>query len=437
MEIDKKKLLKLIKENLKEMAMEFDPSLPARPDPGIERKLQQKDTPLKKVPLPSTNEPNKNFQELLASERYKQVVERIRQYTNQNPNVRGMEGMFPLISMMMNAHNAIVRIESAHREELEKLAVELVMNEMGIPEGSVEFDAKIVGMGEIDSTDFNKEEGQTENPEEVNLDVEVELLGDLEKLNLEKAKRRMINAIIQGASKRGHYMYHLVSDKLREVTGSNELLNLYGVMMSVNDINYWQMSDEQIRGMGNSVAGKENVERPEDEDGTAKVVARGINFPVLVHELIKGVLELFAIQGRPEGEEGFEDVESSEDTLEKEMWDLRLGPPIWDRIRSQFPERILRDDSKKELQNYILTNIFKLPAKEFFVFLKEVVSGSERGKTMMDDFVTGIEMMLNNQEYESSVEEFRNDLEQTTNETDDDDLYGFLDSLGIDRPKDN
>lgn len=438
MEISKKNLLKLIKENIEEMAMEFDPEFPGRPDPGIERALQRKETPLKKVPLPSTGRENMNFQELLASERYKQVLNNLRQYTGLNPNIRGVQNMGPLTQMMMSAHHNVVQMESQHREELERLAVDLVKEQMGIPEDAIEFDAKIVGMGEIDTDDFKTEGNrQQENPEEAKIEIEMELLNDLEKLNLEKAKRRLINSIVQGASKRGHYMYHLVSDKIREITGSEQLINLYGVLMSTNDINYWQWSDEAIKGAGTgAVAGKESVERPEDEDGKAKVIARGINFPVLVHELIKGVLELLAIQGRPEGED-FDEVEGSEDTLEKEMWDLRLGPPIWDRIRNQFPERVLNDENKRELQNYILVNLFKLPAKEFLVFMKEVISGSESGKRLMDEFVTGVEQMLNNEEYESAVEQFKDDLDNESDNTDDDDLYGFLDGLGIDRPTDN
>ena len=64
MSFTKKKLLYLIKENLKEMAMDFDTQ--DRPDQGLQDKLSQGDTPLKKVPLPNTgDEPNKNFQKFI------------------------------------------------------------------------------------------------------------------------------------------------------------------------------------------------------------------------------------------------------------------------------------------------------------------------------------------------------------------------------------
>jgi hypothetical protein len=427
--ISKKNFLSLLKENLEEMAMNFD--TPDRPDQGLQDKLSQGDTPLKKVPLPTTGqEPNNNFQEVLASERYKQVVSNLRRYLgDRTPIQRGMEGVMQLQQILMNAHNNVVAIERNHREELEQLAVELVMKEMGIPEGAVEFDAKIVGMGEIDMSDFGHDEENEENSEQVDVENEIEIFNELQNLDLEKAKRRMINAIIQGASKKGHYMFHLVPERLEQITGSPNILNLYGTLMSINDITYWQISDQMIKNLGGSSAGKESAEGPEEEGGPGKVIARGINFPVLVHELIKGTIELIALQGKPEGD--FTDVESSEDTLEKEMWDLRLGPAIWDRIRNQFPEDILTDENKVELQSYLLVEIFKLPAKKFLVFMKEVLSGSDRGKRMMNELMDGINKMFNDQEYEDSVSMFRDDLDDATEETENSDIDSYLKSIGI------
>jgi hypothetical protein len=429
MQISKKNLLSLIENNIKEMAMDFD--TPDRPDQGLQDKLSQGETPLKKVPLPTTGEePNKNFQEVLASERYRQVVSNLRRYLgDRTPLQRGMEGVMQLQQTLMNAHNNVVAIERNHRQELEQLAVELVMKEMGIPEGAIEFDAKIVGMGEINMDDFGHDEEDEENPEQVDIENEVEIFNELQNLDLEKAKRRMINAIIQGASKKGHYMFHLVPERLEQITGNPNILNLYGTLMSINDITYWQISDQMIKNLGGSSAGKESAEGPEEEGGPGKVIARGINFPVLVHELIKGTLELFALQGRPEGE--FTDIEDTEDTLEKEMWDLRLGPAIWDRVRSQFPEDLLTDENKVELQNYLLVEIFKLPAKKFLVFMKEVLSNSARGKRMMNELMDGINKMFNDQEYEDSVAMFRDDLDDATEETEDSDIDSYLRSIGI------
>ncbi len=436
MRFTKEKLLSLIKENIDEMAMDFDTQ--DRPDQGLQNTLQTGDTPLKKIPFPKTgDEPNKNFQELLASERYRQVVSRIREYTGLNTSLNGMEGMMPLAQMMQDAHNQIIRIEQSKREELEQLAVELVIKEMSIPEGAFNFDAKIVGMGEIDTDDFNNSMEQQQNIDPV--DVEKDLFTDLEQVNLEKAKRRLINSMVQGASKRGHYMYHLVGDRIREITGSENLLSLYGVLMSINDTLYWQISDEQMQMMMGggggeaSIGGKESVDR---NTTPPTIVARAVNFPILVHELIKGVMEIFAIQGRPEDEEGYDEVEDSEDTLKNEMWDLRLGPAIWDRIRSQFPDEIIFDNP--ELQNYLLVEIFKLPAKKFLVLMKEVISQTERGKRLLEEIVEGIKKMLNDQDYEDVMSQFESDLDDATEEAESEnfDFDDFLNSMGIRRSGD-
>jgi hypothetical protein len=445
MKLSKKNLLYLIQENLNEMPMDFDTQ--DRPHQDIQNKLASGDTPIKKVPLPKTgNEPNSNFQELLASERYKQVINKVRQYTGVEAPMVGERGSIGQLSqMMMDAHNSIVQTEREHRGQLEQLAIELVMKEMGIPEGSVQFDAKIIGMGEVDMSDFNREEQNQENPEEVETEdqeeefnIEQNLMQDLETLDLERAKRRLINSMVQGSSKKGHYMYQLVPQKIQQITGSQELINQYGVLMSINDTLYWQLSDDMMQmmmgGGAGAVGGSEEVERDTDPP---TIKARAINFPILVHELIKGMMELFSHQGEPEDKDLFQQVMQHEDTLEKEMWDLRLGPAIWDRIRNQFPEDILTDENKVEIQNYLLVEIFKLPARRFLTLMKEVISGSETGKRLLQQIVNAINQTLNDQNYEETMAQFNDELETIESETEEDDFKNFFNSLGIDLSDDN
>jgi hypothetical protein len=433
MKFSKKKLLSLIESKIDEMAMDFD--TPDRPSTDLSTKLGTGETPFKKIPLPKTGreegQPAQNFQELLGSERYTQVIQKMRQYTGVQTTLTGEENIGPLTQMMMLAHNNIVRIESAHKRELEKLAVELVIREMGIPEDAFQWDVKIVGLGEISLDNFNMEnQEQQQEPQipEVNIDVEEDLMTDLEQLDLEKAKRRVINSIIQGSSKRGHYMYHLVPEKLRDITGSDTLLNDYGVLMSVNDTLYWQLSDDTMQMMMSQPGGHGGQEEVDRNTDPPTIKVRAVNFPICVHECIKGVMEVFGVQGQPEDSDMFEKVMESEDTLEKELWDLRLGPAIWDRLRSQFPEEILYDDTKVELQNYLLVEIFKLPAKKFLVLCKEVISGSENGKRLLSELVDNIVKRLNNEEISELFDE---DLDELTDSTDDDDLGDFLGSLGI------
>ena len=303
-------------------------------------------------------------------------------------------------------------------------AIRLVVKEMGIPEGSVQWDVKIE---QPNLEGFKREQGNPPNPPEVNTEIEVEIVNNLEKLNLERAKRRLINMMIQGAAGKGEYMYHMVEPELQRITGDDRLINLYGILMSILDTQYWQYADSTIKGMaGQSVAGKEEVDRTTEPP---TIYTRAINFPALVHEIIKAIMELFSHQGEPEDKELFQQAAELEDTLEKEIWDLRLGPPVWERIRAQFPEEVLTDETKYELQNWILVEIFKLPAKQFLVLTKEIISGSEEGKRLVQEIYESIVALLNNEPAEEKTRIFEDDINEIAEEESDEDIDKFLKSL--------
>lgn len=426
MKTNNQNLSNIVKKHLMEMAMDLPPG--SEPHPDITRKLATGDTGYKSEHLPQTDRPDMNFQELLASDRYKQVIEKLSHYVGRDVRLRTIEDFLPLRSLALNALRNILMIEAQHKEQLEQLAVELVKEQMGIPDDAFIFDAKLIQMGEL-GAQIQQQQQQPE--QEINIQGEEDLLNRLENLDLEKAKRRFINGMVQGSAKRGHYMFHYVEDKLVEITGSDTLVNNYGIVMSINDASYWQAGDDMIdmmMKMDIGQAGEEEVDR-NTEPPTIK--ARGVMFPVLVHELIKGVMEIFALQGLPEV--GAEEVLKSEDLPEKEIWDLRLGPSIWDRVREQFPEEILIDENKKELQNYLLTSIFSLPANEFIVFMMEVLKGTEEGKQFINQLMDGINQSFNNQDYAENIENLQNNIQEVTNETSEEDINNFLESLGIGR----
>ena len=127
---------------------------------------------------------------------------------------------------------------------------------------------------------FGVEENEAED------DLE-NFMAAFEKFDLEKAKRRFINTLIQGASKKGHYMYHLVKDELEKL--DPKLLNLYGVLMSVNDLLYWIMPDEMVMKAAESGQGMEGKEEVDDTTDPPTIKAKGLFFPILIHELLKGV----------------------------------------------------------------------------------------------------------------------------------------------------
>lgn len=449
MRISKKNLLSLIKENITEMAMDFDPNMPERPHADIQAKLQTGDTPLKKVPFPQTgregDNPSHNYQELIGSERYKRVIQNLRQIGNTQAPVTQISNMSdyinsPITRLMGAAHGRIIQIESAHKEQLAQAAIAIVTDVWQIPEGFCKWDVQIVGQEEMDPSKFKQDQPNEENPDPVEIDDTEEIVTDLAQLSLERAKRRFINLIIQGASKRGHYMYQMIPDKIREIVGgeADDLIYNYGVLMSTNDTLYWQMGEAMMGIAKGGIGGEEDVD-PQTDPPTIKVKA--VNFPIAIHECIKGWLEVVALKGQPENpqeRERYMQASQMEDTLDKERWDLLLGPAIWDRIEVAIPNDLYTNKNFKTYVNFVFMEIFKLPAKKMLVLLKEVVSGSEIGSRLLNELVNVVKENMSNYDQEvtsyeanESLERFNQGLDEISDQENGDSLIDELRSLGI------
>lgn len=440
--ISKKKLLYLIERNLREMPVDYGDN-PERMNPDLERKLATKQHTYADNPGIPQEEPEglpSNFEELIASKRFIEIVNTIKRYTGFQGNVTDQNSFNSLMSMMRQSMMSVLNFESQHKETLENLAVELIKKEMAIPDGSLQFDAKLVPIGGISDEGFqHQEENPTEeeveqqfgvSQEEVTDGVE-EMMGAFEKFNDEVAKRRLLNAMIQGSAKKGHYMFELVYDKLEEL--ERGIVRKYGILMSVNDSLYWLFPDEMIlaTGDGGGFAGKEEIDTETDPP---TVRARGVFFPVLVHELIKGVTEILTTQGLPDDPRAAEMVMGKTDTLPAEIWDVRFGPVIWEKFVETYPDRLF-DEDKRHIQNYLISRFSALTTDEFFKLTKMILRGDQRAKQIIDRMVSDIEESLRNEDWEE--DQYNREY---GDEDDDGDggngLSDFFNSLGIDLPED-
>jgi len=410
---------------------------PERMSPDVEGKINRGETPLSKNPaFPDIQggQVPQTFEQLIASKRFKDVVDKVKRYTGQE-NISGQNALMQLQMAMMRGVQELFRIQANHKEYLENLAVDLVRKEMGVRPDQLQYDAKLVGMGEIDMEGFSKEGEEPEEEEiEQNFQQQEEDIEDFitafERFDIEKAKRRFINALIQGSSKKGHYMFELVRDELDRI--DPRLLNLYGVVMSVNDLMYWVLPDQMMDMMmsQSGVGGKEEVDIETDPP---TVKARGLFFPILVHELIKGTMEVLGTQGLPDDPKQAEMIMGSTDTLANEVWDLRLGPVLWEKFLTAYPERLFEED-KKFIQSYLFARFSALSADEFFKLAKMILRGDAKATSILDRMVTEIVNHLN-EVHDDDDEDSSNygDEDDDIDPDDLSDLDDFLGSLGIDR----
>ena len=424
-----KLVLSEIKTRLKEAPVSYDG--PERMEPGIERKINQRQTQYAEHPaLPQDGD--RDFIELVTSQRFKDSVEKVRRFLGDTTPIQGDNAMMGLMSSIMGSLQQIKRFESQNKEYLENLAVNLVKKELGIPEGQLQFDVELVGGGLSASEGMQR---QAEEPSEEEVEdafkeseehqEEMEdFMDSMEKFNLEKAKRRMINSLVQGAAFKGGHMYVLVSNEINRL--SPELLNLYGVTQSLMEHLYWLYPD--MEGMAGSGGGQMGQSEADPETDPPTIHAKGFTFPLLVHEIVKGIYSLYGDQGLPNDPVQRSMVVGAEDTLPSEVWDSRLGPIFWEKFRDAWPDKLYEED-QRHLQQYLFMRLSQLEAKDFINLAKAILEDKPEAKRVLDRMVNEIVEILKKHEYESKMSDEDNDDDYGDDFDDLDDID--LSSLGF------
>ena len=418
-----------------------------RMDPNLERRLG--DPKGLYAQNPSMKKGVKDVQRLVSS-RFGKVADKLREITG-NRNIGSKQVQQMIYQEMMMRLPSIMRIESRHRDELEQLAVEASLEETEIPEDWFVIKPNL-NRDPIDVSNFryepdDEEEDDDEEEKKPNLSIpsfDVEELTDEELLELEKHKRNIINAIIQGAAKKGHYLFQKPEVKARLDAIDPSLYRDYLGIMAINDFLYFTMDQmiEMMSQTGQGVAGKVELGEPsdDDEDGgdegqeekpDTQINAFGAIFPILCHEIIKGIEEAKGRHGLPQDQDLRQKVQSQVDLLSNEPMQLRIGPEIVEKIRFALPDEMF-SDGNKGLINWFHIQLYQLPAKEFLEIIGNAISEDSskvsKATQKFDEIMKEAQNLK--QEFDDYKEEKGSDSED-----DEDDLDDFLGSLGISRPK--
>jgi hypothetical protein len=407
--LTEKELDRIVNKIINEAPIDYDG--PERMDPSIERKILGKETPYSNHPaMPKMS---RDFIELVSSKRFKDTVTKLRSaLTTSVGSTASLTTGNPLTNLLMLVQSALsqsMRIERDNKQTLEKLAVALVTKELSIPKGALQFDAKLIGLGQSESTEKMRRQSEEPSREEMtdlfkdaaNHENDIEAFLDaMDTFDKEKSKRRLINSLIGGAAKKGQYMYHLVSEKLNEI--DPDLIELYTVTTAIIDHLYWLYPEETIEAMSGSGGNEAGTSEINNETDPPTVIARGINFPTLVHELIKGVYEVFGTHGLPDDPRQAEMIMGSQDTVPAEAWDLKLGPVFWELLQKSYPIEILSEEDMKYIQHYLFMRISAMKADDFFELFREVLeekpAGREKIQRMVNEIVKELEEDDENEE---------------------------------------
>ena len=415
---------------------------PERMDPNLERKLANPEG------LYATNPAMKKGVadvQRLVSKRFQKVADKLRQVTGiEDLSSQQVQGM--VYQEMMRKLPNIMRIEAAHRDELIELAKEASLDDAEVPADWYQIEANL-GMPNTDNFRMQPEPEEDDDDDDDDEDekeglkfpsFDIEDLTDEEILELEKHKRNIINAIIQGAAKKGHYLFQKPDVKARLDAIDPSLYGDYLGIMAINDFLYFSMEQmiEMMSQTGQGVAGKVELDDADDEGGEegeeqpdTKIIATGLIFPILCHEIIKGLEEAKGRHGLPSDPGMREKVMGQTDTLSNEPMQLRIGPEIVEKIRFALPDDIF-DPEYKGLINWFHIILYQIEAKEFLEIIGNAISEDSsklgKAKKRFEEIVREAKQMK---------EEFENYKEEEDIDSDDDDgLDDFLSGLGITRP---
>lgn len=257
----------------------------------------------------------------LAELEYQRVVEFHDQYGGAfNPPVMALHTMHLL--------KEIQELEAPIKEELEELAEFIVREFLG----ATEEDISLQGTLDVDI----KPQLSDERPVDV----------DPEKLQEHVQKRIILNATVHGAAVHIWKSLHfLLEERLEEL--SPGLFGMYNRYIADSSALTWQTPPVdkatfrmalEMGSVFNVAQGQNQVDVP--EEGIPEVQATASIFPTMIHELIKGILDvviLYGIDGELTEDE-LEWVYQQADSHEDELWYYLLGPGLWQVIVENYVE---------------------------------------------------------------------------------------------------
>lgn len=385
------KIKKLALEALRELkpkgklreGVKYDENHAERLHPNLVKQLKERSTSLGAHPaFPEDDE--MNFEERLMSERFDKVIKNYKRH-------HGEEQILfdEIVEKQRACLKKIIELEKPHKKDLIELAKRLVMEDFDITEEDLIIEATL-------TTDMTLKKTKPMRMQAENT-VEFDDHEQYSNANKEVYKRRMLNALIQGSAKKTNHMFHLVDE---ELTNKNPLLpNLYSKFMTGADYMYMVNDDTAPKAIGGLV----EVQFPEKEGEVPRIIAEAVTFPVLVHEIVKGVMEVLSYHGLPKDRKIAEFVMERADFQDAENWDMRLGPPIWERFLNCIPAE------DYNLKHHVYTELASLPAQEFHECFREVLLGSRKGKAMINEFLVEIKDELRDDEFDNVVDRISDD----------------------------
>ena len=239
-------------------------------------------------------------------------------FESKNPGLSPTEGALRINGVQ----SLIIKGEQNHKDKLQKLAIETIRDIYQVPE--------YVDLKALIQPRLNLDTEQNHNPEPF-LDL---TLSQKNAMRDEIKKREILNGICHGSSMHvWKGIFHLVSEELDAINPS--LKELYNYYTSTMGIGIWMMNPDEFQSFiedGTQITlGLNKLKFDKKKGFGGQIDALGINFPVLLHELNKGVIDWLISAGIPStyNEEELRYYYSKADDYRHEVYHYLLSPSLW------------------------------------------------------------------------------------------------------------
>lgn len=281
--------------------------------------------------------------------------------------------------------------EEPIKDELEKLCVDVTSSLFKIDERGREINVSTELIPEIsDEIDFHIEYD--------GLDYQYNNYQEIDDINSLIERRTINDALVIGGALE---IYDLIEPRIiKQLFELDEdLPHLYSKIIKIS--NYLLFAENiYISDKEKHQSAYVNIEISGDEDKQDNIIVKGILFPFLLTETIRGYLEYIQNMSMNIEPKTVRYVIDKVDVLKDEPWYMRLGPVIWEQIFS---------DCEPEYFQTLYEELFTIENNDFEKIMREIVLGTKEGESIKD-------RLLNNVVYNAGYQEFEKELNKKREE---------------------
>ena len=308
-----------------------------------------------------------------------------------------IEEISGLLAMMLKK---CIEMERPYRNQLERICMDYVIEFFRIPEESVDINVSLNDKVSAAEAGIRMDPADGGEPDRIDVNGSSDIASEI-------AKRKFINALCVGAGMRLSMRFGSFRESINAI--NPKLMPLYERILALNY--FLILTEGRITPTDDDDLQIGTVVLNIGNDRTkAMVEANAVIFPVLLSELITGLLELFVSHGLPKDREMTSYILRNTDYLKSEPWNMRMGPALWDRV-----EKSLNYVESNELP-YLFKKLSELKYPKFNELMNEVLLGTGRGRKMMQSLVS---MARHDMEYDDFVDRMdmrRSDMGVITDE---------------------